>query len=278
MTKVIAVLTGSTGFLGKKFLAALRKQNEACFKYSDILLVGREDKCVSVYSRRFFKLTDLPKGEKHFFHFATLYNPRPKSFSEIESIFNSNVLFPIQLMKTIPQISKVYCMQSYQELLPFSFQSEYSLSKRLFARSLESCGLNTLKFYLFDNFGANDKRGKVVDVFIDKALADDDIIIPSNEVFINLCEASNIIENILNLIDSDRDSYLIGNKEKISLSDLANFIIYEVKSKSKVIFNGTAPDLLKYLEGEITNLTEYDNNALYEGLSEHIYKKRTSLL
>lgn len=277
MTEIIAVLTGSTGFLGKKFLAALRKRNAARHNYSDILLVGREDKCVSAYDRRSFKLTDLPKGEKHFFHFATLYNPRPTSFTEIDSIFNSNVLFPIQLMKTIPQISKVYCMQSYQELLPVSFQSEYSLSKSLFIRSLESCGLNTLKFYLFDNFGADDKRGKVVDVFIDKAVAGDDIIIPSNEVFINLCEASNIIKNVLNLIDSDRDSYLIGNKEQISLSDLANFIINEVESQSRVIFNGTAPDLLKYLEGEITNLTEYDNTALYEGLSEHIYKKRTSI-
>ena len=276
MSERLALITGSTGFLGQKFLIALL--NAANCKYGDIILVGRENNCVSAYGGKTFNIKDLPTKKIHLFHFATLYNPQPKNFDEIDLIVKSNIMFPLEVMKAIPGVTNVYCIQSYQELLPIYLQNEYSLSKRLFTNSLKSCGIRTCEFYLFDNFGINDKRKKVVDKFIDNALAGQDLNIPINDVRINLCVASNIIENILNLIDSEGDKYFIGNKETISLSELAQFIISETNSCSNVKSDGRIPDKLKYVEGEITNITDYDNEALYGDLVEHIHIKKTASL
>ena len=276
MSECLALITGSTGFLGQKFLSALLNA-ENC-KYSDIILVGRENNCVSAYGGETFNIKDLPIKKTHLFHFATLYNPKPKNFDEIDLIVKSNIMFPLEVMKATSGVTDVYCIQSYQELLPVHLQNEYSLSKRLFTNSLKSCGIRACEFYLFDNFGINDKRGKVVDKFIDNALAGYDLNVPMNDVRINLCVASNIIENILNLIDSEGDKYFIGNKEMIGLSELAHFIISETNSRSKVKSYGCYPDTLKYIEEEITNITGYDNDALYGDLVEHIHiKKATSL-
>lgn len=274
MTEVIALLTGATGFLGKKFLNLL--QNMDINRYTDVITVGRGNRYNSIYTGETLYPSDLPKVEMHMFHFATLYNPKPRRFVEIEEILGSNIFFPVGIMKAVPGITRVYCMQSYQELLPISLQNEYSLSKSLFTTSLKSCGISIRKFYLFDNFGVEDKRGKVVDVFIERALAGVDIEIPNNKVLINLCEASNVVQNIFELIDAESDSYIIGNKETISLSDLAHFIVNKTKSRSKIILKGTSPDFLKYVQGDVTNLTGYNNVALYEGLSEHIFYKRTN--
>lgn len=274
MTEVIALVTGTTGFLGQKFLNLISDSD----RYADVITVGRGNKCASISHERPFYLKNLTSVEVHLFHFATFYNPKPKAFFEVEAILQSNIFFPMELLKTVPGVTQAYCMQSYQELLPINLQTEYSLSKRLFTKSLESCGISTHKFYLFDNFGIGDTRRKVVDIFIEKALAGVDIEIPSNDIFLNLCEVSNVVKNIFELIDSDCDTHLIGNKEKISLSELAHFIIYNTKSPSKVTLNGTSPDLLKYVKGDFTNITGYDNEALYEGLSEHIYYKKANTI
>ena len=245
-------------------------------KFCDIISVDRDHKCMSHVNSETFNLSELPKKNFHLFHFATLYNPKPKTYQEIELIINANINFPLEVIKSNSAITKAYCMQSYQELLPIHLQNEYSMSKRVLTRSLKSCGFEVCEFYLFDNFGFGDKRGKVVDKFIDKALAGDDILIPNDDVHINLCLATNIIENILNFVDCDQETLLIGNKENIKLADLAHFIVSATSSRSKVIKSGRATDLMRYVSGVITNFSGYNLEVLYEDLAEHINVKRAN--
>ena len=218
-------------------------------------------------------LKNLSAVEVHIFHFATMYNPKPKSFLKLR-LFCNLIFFSLELLKTVHGVTRLLHAKLSKTVTNCPSNRIFA-KKRLFTKSLESCGISTHKFYLFDNFGIGDTR-QIVDIFIN--LAGVDIEIPSNKIFLNLCEASNVVKNIFELIDSDCDTHFIGNKEKISLSELAHFIIYETKSPSKVTLNGTSPDLLKYVKAEITNITGYDNEALYEGLSEHIYYKKANTL
>ena len=106
MNETIALITGATGFLGQKFLYSL--QNHEKNKFCDIISVDRDHKCMSHVNSETFNLSELPKKNFHLFHFATLYNPKPKTYQEIELIINANINFPLEVIKSNSAITKAY--------------------------------------------------------------------------------------------------------------------------------------------------------------------------
>ena len=114
------------------------------------------------------------------------YDPTPKNKLDEKKIIDANVNFPIKILKNTENQIKVLNTSSYIQLLDEKYQIHYSRTKNIFLNHLINSQIDYLNLYMFDTFGSNDDRNKVVDRFIIDILRDKDLNIPNNPVFINL--------------------------------------------------------------------------------------------
>jgi hypothetical protein len=98
--------------------------------------------------------------------------------------------------------------------------------------------------YLFDTFGSGDTRNKVTDVFIKNILSGTPIIIPTNEIMINLSDCIQVNKSLINAIDLEPGSYSIKSPDTISLESLAIMIMELTNQEVEIIKKGTAIDYL----------------------------------
>ena len=279
MTLRVALVTGYTGFLGQKFVQTLKQRG--LVHYSEIAGVDRDKHVIKFSDNEKLSFLNFAKQYAHMtfdvFHFATHYNPKPNNLTECKSILEANILFPLSLIENIEDLGRIISLQSYHELLPEQFQTEYSLSKRLVAKIFATHARDFTEIFLFDNFGSEDRRNKVVDVFISKCLENKDLQIPKNEVDINLCSADNVVRNIIDIADLECGRYVIGNTQHISLSALAELIIGKCNTSSKLTRSGQRDNFLDYIDAEVQNFIGYDNTQLSKDLETHILERQAKI-
>lgn len=224
-------INGSTGFIGSRFLLKLKKNKEKIL----ILKRGFELSCYPNNEK--FNLESLNESPDYFFCFATNFNPNAKSLEEVKSVFDANYFFNVECLDKFVAAGgkKLIYTSSYQQLLKKEYQNHYSISKEAFLKHAKSMNIDVLNFYLFDSFGAGDKRNKVLDRCIQSALKDQDIVIPKNQVKINLANSNEIIETIMHFNRKGfHGSYLLKSPYTITLEELANIVINLTNSKSTI--------------------------------------------
>ena len=66
---------------------------------------------------------------------------------------------------------KILLTQSYIEMQDNNKLNLYALTKKIFANELEKNFPNKIiKVYLYDTFGFNDKRGKLINIWLNKLI------------------------------------------------------------------------------------------------------------
>ena len=240
--------TGITGFIGRNLLHTLLE------KYNFVLNFERNHK-ISIHqknAKKILKDFDFKMLEDYsseiLIHLATLYNHSPKSEFEENEILQSNLNFPIQVCKTLEEINlkKIITTSSYIQLIPEDEQNLYAKSKSDFIKWAEQT-FEITEIFLFDSFGSDDNREKVIDIFIKKSLLNEEINIPEKKIQMNLTPIDEISECLMASLDLQKGKYMILSNYQITIEDLAEKIVKILGSKSLINKDFKAVDYLSLI-------------------------------
>ena len=231
----IIYTTGLSGFIGQSVF------KKVISEYDITVNFGR-DKKISIYQSSLnpiykdFNLDELEVFQSDtLINLAGYYNPKPKSLFEESLLKESNFSFPFSLCSLLKKngLKKILSTSSYMQLLDLKNQNAYSETKSKFINWAKS-EFEVTEIFLFDTFGPNDKRNKVMDVFIRKAILNQDINIPSCKVDINLTHVDEVASAIVSATKLSKGQYMIMSKNNTTIEDLAKNIISLNKTSTKI--------------------------------------------
>ncbi len=259
--------TGITGFIGRNLLHSLLE------KYNFVLNFERNHK-ISIHqknAKKILKDFDFKMLEDYsseiLIHLATLYNPSPKNEFEENEILQSNLNFPIQVCKTLEEINlkKIITTSSYIQLIPEDEQNLYAKSKSDFIKWAEQT-FEITEIFLFDSFGSDDNREKVLDIFIKKSLLNEEINIPEKKIQMNLTHIDEILECLMASLDLQKGKYMILSNNQITIEDLAEKIIKILGSKSLINKDFNAVDYFKKITKFPKNIYKASSSQDFESM------------
>ena len=258
MKKKKLLLTGTTGFIGYKFLSFALSNN---FLVIDILRTkNKKNKKIqklkkhyqSQYKNIFFdNNSDLSKKLKnikvdYFINFATLYS-NSHSHNQITSFIDSNILFPTLIYDKISNTTK--------KVINFGSMMQHSKNELLTSKNLYAATKNAFemignyyaningrtKFYnikFYESFGDNDTRKKIIPTIINNYKKNITTKILSKQLSLNIIHTNDIINSILILLNNNikSGSYCIKNTYNINISNLITTLNKKLNKKIKVKF------------------------------------------
>ena len=259
MKKKILLLTGSTGFIGHKFLLFALSKN---FYVIDILRSKNKKnkkikKLRNSYSRTYKNIffsnnkelsRKLKKIKVDFFiNFATLYS-NSHSHSQITNFVNSNILFPTLIYDIMS--SKIKKIINFGSMMQHS-QNETLVSKNFYAATKNAFEMicnyyattnNKTKFYnikFYESVGENDNRKKLIPTIIKNYKKRILTKIISKQLSLNIIHTDDIINSIMIILYNNikPGSYCIKNTHNIKISNLINFLNNKLSKKIKVKYS-----------------------------------------
>ncbi|MCF6339851.1 MAG: NAD(P)-dependent oxidoreductase [Sulfurimonas sp.] len=238
------LVTGSKGFLGTYF-----KNN--FLNNKDKIIYGTtsevEDSAYMVFDDLYQNIEKVLKNQKIdvIIHFASII---PKTFEETNyTLFENNN----KMMNNLYEYSVKNHLNKFIYLSSFGSMNDpklldikdfYTMSKitgEHFCSMMEAKGTDTVSFRISAPYGEYSKVKNVINIFIDKALKNEDITLfgtGSREQ--NFTYAGDII-NAVGLVLEKRVNgiFEIVSNNNISMLSLARLIKTLIQSESKIIFN-----------------------------------------
>lgn len=278
MLKTIYV-TGITGFIGSNLLSYLHKSFDQIVNFTRneyIQIIDREKLKEIKFSNKF--IIDNPSN--FLINLATLYQPYPRTFKDLERLVEANILFPAGVINNFNSIEnfKIINAVSYHQLLDFNAQNIYSLSKELFKKFIDNQMFEIVNIYIFDTFGTGDSRNKVTDIFIKNVLSGQPITIPKNEININLSDVESVSNSLAKSISLPPGSYSLMSPDTVSLENLALKIMKISKKEVKLIKQNIGNNYFNDIKVFPKNIySPHLNSSLDETLSKRIFEIKESL-
>ena len=256
MKRQTLLLTGTTGFIGYKFLLFALSNN---FLVVDILRSKNKDnkkikKLRDIYPNNYKNIffaskKSLSKKLKninvdYFINFATLYNHSHKH-DQISDFIESNVTFPTIIYDIIHNKTK--------KIINFGSMMQHSKNRNLTSRNLYAATKNAFemigiyystinkktKFYnikFYESFGNNDTRKKIIPTIINNYKKNIITKIISKKLSLNIIHTDDIINSIMILINNNINSgnYCLRSTTNIKISDLISSLNQNLNKKIKV--------------------------------------------
>ena len=256
MKKKTLLLTGTTGFIGYKFLLFALSNN---FLVIDILRTKNKKnkriekirnsnptKYKSIYFSNNKELSKKLKNTNadYFINFATLYSNN-HSHNQINNFIDSNILFPTLIYDMISDRTKK--MINFGSMMQHS-KDEKLVSKNLYAATKNAFEMisnyyvninNKTKFYnikFYESVGDNDTRKKIIPTIINNYKKNVVTKVLSKELLLNIIHTDDVINSIMILLNNNIESgsYCIKNTHNIKISDLINTLNKGLNKKIKV--------------------------------------------
>jgi len=256
LRKKTLLITGTTGFVGYKFLLFALSNN---FLVIDILRKkNRKNKKIqkikkaypAKYNNIFFsnnkelsrKLKNIDTD--YFINFATLYG-NSHSHNQIDDFIDSNISFPTLIYDLINNKTKK--MINFGSMMQHA-KDEKLVSKNFYAATKNAFEMignyyaninNKTKFYnikFYESVGDNDARKKIIPTIINNYKKNIVTKILSKELSLNIIHTDDIINSIMVLLNNNIESgsYCIKNNHNIKISALINTINKGLNKKIKV--------------------------------------------
>jgi len=256
LKKKTLLLTGTTGFIGYKFLLFALSNN---FLVIDILRTKNKKnkriekirnsnptKYKSIYFSNNKELSKKLKNTNadYFINFATLYSNN-HSHNQINNFIDSNILFPTLIYDMISDRTKK--MINFGSMMQHS-KDEKLVSKNLYAATKNAFEMisnyyvninNKTKFYnikFYESVGDNDTRKKIIPTIINNYKKNVVTKVLSKELLLNIIHTDDVINSIMILLNNNIESgsYCIKNTHNIKISDLINTLNKGLNKKIKV--------------------------------------------
>jgi nucleoside-diphosphate-sugar epimerase len=277
--KNVAIL-GATGFLGKQILLGLVNNGYI------VTVILRNDNNDSVnFSVRTVSLDKFLSCQEEFDFIINCagYYSRSTQFLDIYKIRKSNYILVKKLIKFRKKNGGVLIVfGSYFEerpswkKMPASYYTKYKLeAKKKLKISAKNISSPTFYIYLFDTYGEDDNRNKVLTYIIREFKAGNIPILTNSSEFINWSHNADIAASIIRLLDNSNKyssyrlhEFQIRSLDEFRLADFINTISSKInlnKSSYKKNFNSNnlldcAPNL-NYFEAK-NNVIDFTLNSI----------------
>jgi nucleoside-diphosphate-sugar epimerase len=263
------LITGSTGFIGSHIKEYLLKKN---YLVIDILRKKNKKKIKKIYKNYkpifYNNIYDLEKKIKKIqyniiINCATFYSKNYDCKTVLELI-KTNILFSTLIIignqKNLKKIINFDTMMQHSIDENFNPMNVYAITKfahKNISKFIISKNKN-IKFYnfkLYETFGLNDKRNKLIPSIIKNYKKNKFTNIVSNNLEMNFTDINNIIqiiEKILNKNLYTPKEYILKNYKSVNIRELINECNQKLKKKIKV----------KYLSSKKINLIRIKNSKI----------------
>ena len=263
------LITGSTGFIGSHIKEYLLKKN---YLVIDMLRKKNKKKIKKIYKNYkpifYNNIYDLEKKIKKIqyniiINCATFYSKNYDCKTVLELI-KTNILFSTLIIignqKNLKKIINFDTMMQHSIDENFNPMNVYAITKfahKNISKFIISKNKN-IKFYnfkLYETFGLNDKRNKLIPSIIKNYKKNKFTNIVSNNLEMNFTDINNIIqiiEKILNKNLYTPKEYILKNYKSVNIRELINECNQKLKKKIKV----------KYLSSKKINLIRIKNSRI----------------
>lgn len=232
------LITGCSGYLGGKFAAKLSESNR------DFLCLGRfnQEGINRIDTHRnnisFSSIIDLQDYINSWLedelliviHFASKFTSKHLT-SEVSDIIDSNIKYGTEILESIaglPQKKFINICSAWQSSVLYpDLYTLYGSSKQAFLQILDfykkESNVDYSNIYLFDNYGENDSRGKIVQLLIEAAITGKRLDLGSKNQLINLLHVDDVIAGVLAALDLGKDlkNIMVQSNDFISLGELS---------------------------------------------------------
>jgi len=251
------LITGSTGFIGQNLTKLLLSLN-----YKVLVLIRKESK-----NKLFVKKTQKNNKNFHPIYFNNI-NILPKKISKLKidyvinlatkwidkhnykdliDLINSNILFNTAILDVVPKknlkkfinVSTYALFKTSKKYNPYNL---YAATKKSFEDIIAYYQNNYKKtyfynLYLYDNYGVNDKRSKIIAKILKDYKANKKTTILSKKVELNLLNVSEICKAFRLILEKKINSgnYLIRAKKFTNILDLIKKT--NIKLNKKIKYN-----------------------------------------
>jgi nucleoside-diphosphate-sugar epimerase len=257
------VITGSTGFVGSNFSTFLLNKG-----YKVHLIVrnhpselnlewNRDQVSVFVYDGNIHALIEYFKNVKPKFvvHLASYFVAEHNS-EQIDKLVSSNLQFGLHLLEAMKEANVGFLINtgtSWQHFENSSYNPVclYAATKQAFESLIEyyiqSVGLKVITLKLFDTYGENDKRPKLINTLCKLAVENGELKLSSGEQMLNfvhiddVCEAFFKALQILEKMHSpEHRSYAVKHDNSYSLKEVVGMFENVHGCKLNIVWGGRA--------------------------------------
>lgn len=254
------LLTGSTGFVGRHLINFLQRNGHnvavVARKTSDLTnlkpfifedLIFKHSGCVSELTKFVSKV-----APEVVVHLASLYLTRHKP-NDIHRLVESNILFGVQLLESISEagVKKfINAGTSWQNFNDDEYNPAnlYAASKQAFEvlskYYVEAHGLSIITLKIFDTYGPNDTRKKLINLLKRSAVNGDILKMSPGEQKIDLVHVDDIVRAFLiaikrNLKNENEglETFALSSDRPVSLRELVKLIEIETSMAMNVKFS-----------------------------------------
>jgi len=258
------LVTGGTGFVGSNLVTKLLSYKIMVHVIarmdSDLseLDTNNELLVVHIFDNKFETMNKIIKKSKPkiIFHLASLFIAEHKS-NDIQSIIESNILFGTFLLEAmikndIKLLVNTGTSWEHQEDDSFKPVNLYASSKKAFSDIIyyyhDANNLSCITLKLFDTYGQNDKRNKLLSLLKKHALSGERLEMSQGEQLLDLVEINDVVNAFvcagIKIIEKGEATickeYAISSGELISLKDLC-VLVSEILEKKLNVIHGARP-------------------------------------
>jgi CDP-3, 6-dideoxy-D-glycero-L-glycero-4-hexulose-4-reductase len=248
------LITGSTGFVGSNILNQLLKKNIHIY---DVLREKNKNKRIihklrsnknyhPIFYKKFNELETKIKKIKidTVINCATYYSNK-NDLKTIQNLIQTNIIFCSIILEIVKnKINKFInfgSMMEYSDINDFSPQNFYAITKYSFQKIEEFYKSNNkkIKFYdlkLYETYGNNDKRKKIIPILINNYLKNKYIKIVTRNLKMNFVNVESIT-NAVNMIifkNIKEGEYCMKNNKITKIKELIDSLNKKLKRKIKV--------------------------------------------
>ena len=238
------LVTGSSGFIGRKLVSALQKNEHeiAVLLHSYSTLVSKNVQEITIHNQTWEKEV-LDFAPQFVFHLAGKSN-YPNSFEEKEELWEANVRFGNKLVDVILKVPNVTFVNfttslAYKgnEQFPYTY---YALTKSCFYQTLAFFAsqnkLSVFNLILFNVYGKGDTTKRALNYIVDSLGQKEVVAMSPGEQLLDFVHVDDVVRLCLQLLDEKLTDTLedifVGTGTGTTLKETARLL--EILSNKKI--------------------------------------------
>ena len=285
------LITGATGFIGSNIINLLLKKN--IYIYDILRQKNKNNKNIKKLQKNkkyhpifYKKFNELEKKLKKInvntvINCATYYSIK-NDVKTIERLIHTNIIFCSIILETLKKKIKKFInfgsMMEYSHGTNFSPKNFYAITKFSFQKIEEfyKKSFPKIKFYdlkLYETYGDNDKRKKIIPTIIKKYSQNKNVIIVSKNLEMNFVHIESLLLAIKMIISNQvqEGQYCIKNKKFTKIKNIMDSLNKKLKRKIKIQYL-SSKKFLNY-NNKLKNFPYWNDNKNLEHFLLYNLKK-----